>query len=97
MTEGQLRSISLSRNPFRLVVCLAFLLLLTPVAEQAHADHCDVHACAVCAAPAGNALPTGTDCTPLTFRPVRAASLLQPDAPKAAAVSDIRPRGPPLS
>lgn len=91
-------SLAPHRKLYRAMLCLAFLMLVTPVFEQAHADQCEQHACHVCTISAGGELPPAIDCA-TTVRPALGQALAYhgPDLHLDSATSDTHSRGPPLT
>lgn len=84
-----------SRTLLRALDCLAFLLLVSPALEQAHADHCDEQACYACAALTSDVVPSDVTTTPIAYAPSNSLVLDADTSPCEGRPHAYSSRGPP--
>jgi hypothetical protein len=97
MAPKRLASLSMIRDPLRIVACLIFLLLLSPISELLHADNCEWEAYHVCHVSSDN----NGACTKLIVAILQPATTVTYNSNPVSLPTDpfttVRSRGPPLT
>ncbi|MFK8048617.1 MAG: hypothetical protein AB8B81_09305 [Halioglobus sp.] len=97
MADKQRAGLLMTRNPFRIIACLVFLLLLNPIPELLHADDCELEACHFCHTSADNHAVFAAPITAMLQPTSIGTSIANPVALPTGSFATVRSRGPPLT